>query len=305
MSPDRRPSDPPKSTPLTEPLGRRRFIAWGAALGAASVAGCTASTPDSGGNDGSTEEQAGHFRLLISDQPVAIDEFDSLVVHLDRARVFSADDEDEAEGEMEPTTTSEPSETPTPTETPESTDTPSPTETEEEAAEETDESDNQEGFYAIDLEGESVDLTTLLGEKALSVFEGSLPAGRYTKIELYAASVEGVVDGAKVDVKIPSEKLQIIKPFEVEAGKTVNFVFDITVVRKGPSGGYNLIPVIAKSGVAGKDVEMQEVDPDDTSEDADGSLTSGDDEETEVDGDDQEGPPNDAPVGGQTDTPEA
>ncbi len=57
-------------------------------------------------------------------------------------------------------------------------------------------------------------------------------SGPYSKIELYAESVDGVVDGESVDVKIPSEKLQLTKPFEVVAGESVDFVFDINVVKR-------------------------------------------------------------------------
>jgi len=62
-------------------------------------------------------------------------------------------------------------------------------------------------------------------------------------------------------VKIPSEKLKLVKPFEVAAGESVSFVFDISVVKRGKNNGYNLLPVIGESGVAGKDMEANEIDP--------------------------------------------
>ncbi|MEF8828177.1 MAG: DUF4382 domain-containing protein, partial [Haloarcula sp.] len=131
------------------------------------------------------------------------------------------------------------------------------------------------GFVVHDLDGATVDLTEVVGDKAISVLDGELEAGQYSKIELYAASVDGVVDGESVDVKIPSGKLQIVKSFEVVAGESLEFVFDINVVKKG-NGGYNLLPVISKSGVAGKDVDVEEVGGDDAEDAAD------DAEETEV-----------------------
>ncbi|MFB6361013.1 MAG: DUF4382 domain-containing protein [Halobacteriales archaeon] len=127
---------------------------------------------------------------------------------------------------------------------------------------------DQGGFREIDLDGASVDLTQVVGEKAISVFDGELPEGRYAKIELVASGIDGIVDGGPVDVMIPSGKLQIVKPFEVVAGETLSFVFDINVVKKGQTGDYNLLPVIAKSGVSGNDVEVEEVaqetDPEET-----------------------------------------
>lgn len=70
----------------------------------------------------------------------------------------------------------------------------------------------------------------------------------------------GVVDGETVEVMVPSNRLRIIKPFEIGADEELNFVFDINVVQKGPSGDYNLLPVIGKSGIVGEDVDVEEVD---------------------------------------------
>ena len=80
---------------------RRRFLAIGAGIGATLLAGCSAgsgtagsageSPTDTSAEPATAEDTAtvgGTFRLLISDQPVAIDEFESLDVTLDRARIF-------------------------------------------------------------------------------------------------------------------------------------------------------------------------------------------------------------------------
>jgi len=287
------------------PVRRRRFLALAGSAGAVALAGCSGDggadgngggngddTNGDGGGDTTDSQDVGTFRLLISDQPVAIDEFDSLEVSFDRARVFrSGDDEDEGDAEAgeEATPTATGTATPEGNETAATTDA-TITETpgddaDGEDEEEDDDGDEEDGdgggFSEIDLEGATVDLTQVLGKKALGVFEGGLPAGRYTKIELYAAAVDGIVDGESVDVKIPSGKLQIVKPFEIEAGSTVSFVFDINVVKKG-NNGYNLLPVISESGVAGKDVEVEEVGEDGNDGDDDGN----DDEEDDADGND-------------------
>ncbi|EMA25797.1 DUF4382 domain-containing protein [Haloarcula amylolytica] len=289
-------------------MRRRRFIATGAGVGVGLLAGCSGSS-DSGGSDGtsgdgtsdggSTDEDAmtddggtvGTFRLLISDQPAAIDDFDSLDVSFSRARIFRAKDDeateesaDATETDATETATAEATETATAdsteTETAASTETETVDDAEDEAedGEDTDEEadESEGGFVVRELDGVTVDLTEVVGDKAIGVLDGELEAGRYNKIELYAESVDGVVDGASVDVKIPSEKLQLTKPFEVVAGESVDFVFDINVVKKG-NGGYNLLPVISESGVAGKDVEVEEV-----GEGADADDNDDDDEETEV-----------------------
>jgi len=261
-------------------LERRYFIGIAGGIGAAMLAGCSTrsdtgdasddtegrnDTGDAGDDDAAN---AGTFRLLISDQPVAIDEFDSLDVTFDHARIFreaeSGDEEQDEDG------------------------TESGDEEQDEKAEEEKE---QRRFFTIDLEGSTVDLTRVVGDKAVSIFEGELSEGRYSKIELHAADVDGTVDGGSVAVKIPSEKLQIVKPFEVEAGGTLSFVFDINVVKKGQTGEYNLLPVISESGVDGEDVDVEEIEEGgegDESETEDGESTGA------AQGD---GPPEDDPDG--------
>jgi len=261
-------------------MDRRTFIGSATATGVTLLAGCGGTTgggsTGSGdgtmtGSDGTT---TGTFRLLVSDRPADIDDFDSLDVTLDRARVFRASAEETETAAATENATAATTENATATATEDADDADEAAETDE--ADDEDEADDGEaGFTVFDLDSPTVDLTQVVGEKAVGVLEGKLEPGRYSKVELYAASVEGVVDGETVDVKIPSGKLQIVKPFEVVAGETTEFVFDINVVKKG-NGGYNLLPVISESGVAGEDVDVEEV-----GEDREDAETETDDEETE------------------------
>jgi hypothetical protein len=254
--------------------------------GTALVAGCGGSTDDSGApaEDGTTSgstdtatdstggSTTGSFRLLISDRPADIADFDRLDVTFDRARVHrqpSDDDEtaEDTESETaEETETAEATETATETTTATETATETETDADDESDEDDGEDDSERGFTVFDLDEPTVDLTQVVGEKAIGVLDGRLETGQYSKIELYVSNVEGIVDGESVSVKVPSNKLQIIKPFEITADGTVEFVFDINVVKKG-NGGYNLLPVISESGVAGKDVDVEEVDDEDDSAD--------------------------------------
>ena len=108
----------------------------------------------------------------------------------------------------------------------------------------------------------------MVDEKALPILNTSLETGNYSKLELYVEEVNAVlVSNETADVKIPSEKLQIVKPFEIKKNKTTKFVFDINVVKKGHSNEYNLLPVIAKSGVVGEDVsDVEEVETEEEEE---------------------------------------
>ena len=293
-------------------MRRRAFVTTGLGVGTSLLAGCTSGGGDQGedehtehgGHDDeeATEAQtategsaAARFRLLISDQPAAIGDFDSLTVSFSHARVFGgATSTDEATETATDTVTGEntTAATDTATASPESSatedggggaqpeeedehtddgehDEEEENETEGEHSDdgehdEEEESDDEEasedgGFSEFDLEGQSVDLTEVVGDAAISVLDGELSPGRYTKIELHAADVVGIVDGEEAEVKIPSGKLMLTKPFEVAAGESVDFVFDINVVKRGNGNNYNLLPVIGESGVAGTDVEVEEV----------------------------------------------
>ncbi|MCU4752413.1 DUF4382 domain-containing protein [Halobacteria archaeon AArc-curdl1] len=292
-------------------LKRRTFIGTSSGVGAALLAGCTGASDPSGGNtdsespdsetttdDDSSDESGsvGNFRLLISDLPADIGDFDSLEVSFDRARIFRADKDDDREstddtgsasateaddagGPIDGDQGDDAEGDDTDDEDGNDSDADDPESDGNDDDDTTDGADgddrNGRGFFELDLDGATVDLTQVVGGKAMEVFDGELEAGRYTKIELYAAEIEGIVDGELADVKIPSEKLRIVKPFEVTEDEAVTFVFDINVVRKG-NGGYNLLPVIAKSGIVGEDVEVEEIEPGDEDEDDDDTVDEDD-----------------------------
>lgn len=156
----------------------------------------------------------------------------------------------------------------------------------------------QEGWVEFDLDGATVDLTNVIGETAVPVLEVDLEAGRYSTIHLdvedvtgYAPPIDDDEHGEELDVRVPSNRLRLVRPFEVEAGATAEFVFDIHVVRRGRSGGYNLRPVIGGSGVEGDDVE-----PHDRPDDHGATGRGRDDDDHprgERDRDDNPGRPND------------
>jgi hypothetical protein len=109
-----------------------------------------------------------------------------------------------------------------------------------------------EGGQWIELNPEVkvVDLTLLQGDKAQEIWRGNVPEGRYTKVFIHVSDVSGILKetGRPVSVKLPSERLQISKPFEVTSDSMVSFVYDITVVEAGKSGKYILKPQAGQSG---------------------------------------------------------
>lgn len=166
-----------------------------------------------------TNAGTGQFQLYISDQPAAIDSFDHLNVTVSQVRVFKAS-ENETNSTNSTNTTNE----------------------------------SEAGFETFNV-SETVDLTQLQGDNASSVLEADLEAGNYSKMELEASSINAKVDNNSVDVKLPSEKLQLTKSFEIAPNSTTEFVFDIQVVQRG-NQGYILRPVISQSGTVGEDVEI-------------------------------------------------
>jgi hypothetical protein len=122
-------------------------------------------------------------------------------------------------------------------------------------------SNGSEEVQRVSLNGTSaVDLTQVKNLSAESLINTSLPAGNYSKIELYSERINASADGEDVEVKIPPEKLMLTKPFEIKPNSTTSFVFDIQVVLRGNqqnNQGYILKPVISDSGVAGEDVEVE------------------------------------------------
>ena len=96
-----------------------------------------------------------------------------------------------------------------------------------------------------------VDLKPLVGENALEIWSGNLTAGEYNKVFIYVSDIHGILTedlgGEEADIKLPSNKLQISKPFTI-SDSVVDFVYDITVVKAGKSGKYVLKPQIAESG---------------------------------------------------------
>jgi len=109
--------------------------------------------------------------------------------------------------------------------------------------------------------GVTVDLKDLQDDNATLLWDGQLDDGDYTKVFLYVNDVTGILDvddedgePVEAEVKLPSEKLQISKPFTIssEDGQVVNFVCDVTVVKAGKKdvigGKYILKPQLAASG---------------------------------------------------------
>jgi hypothetical protein len=214
-------------------------------------------------SDGTSGDATGTINFYISDQPGAIEDFRHLNVTIDQVAFQQADGEetdDEAEGENATTT---------------------PTEVDDEAdGNESDMADGDDsGLQTFDVDSRTVDLTRLKGENATLLEEFEVENGSYTQVRISVSEINATLtDGSSADVKLPSEVLRINQEFVVGNNESVDFVYDINVVKRGNSGSYNIKPVAGQSGT---DVPIKRVDDDDEME----SEGGGDDDEgDEMDG---------------------
>jgi hypothetical protein len=112
-----------------------------------------------------------------------------------------------------------------------------------------------------------VDLTHLQGNRAQEIWRGDVPEGQYIKVFIEVSQVSGILWDSfeELEIKLPSSKLQISKPFRVGSGEVTNFVYDLTVVKAGKSGQYILKPQIGQSGA---DQDFIKVEPEEQPEDS-------------------------------------
>ncbi|MCK9356003.1 MAG: DUF4382 domain-containing protein [Dehalococcoidia bacterium] len=107
-----------------------------------------------------------------------------------------------------------------------------------------------------------VNLVGLTGEAAVAVWAGVVPEGDYTKVFLYVDEIWAMPADAEneeeaFEIKLPSNKLQIVMPVAVEGEEPTDFVFDLTVHKAGNSGMYIVKPQLTESG-QGAEYEIQE-----------------------------------------------
>jgi hypothetical protein len=114
-----------------------------------------------------------------------------------------------------------------------------------------------ERWVEFDPEIKAVDLTQLQGDKAHEIWRGDVPAGQYSQVFIYVSEVRGKLKatGQTIEIKLPSHKLHMSKPFQVTADTVTIFTYDLTVVATGHNGKYILKPQIDQSDVQQKPSE--------------------------------------------------
>jgi hypothetical protein len=94
------------------------------------------------------------------------------------------------------------------------------------------------------------DLTRLQGDAYQEMWRGDIPSGDYSKVFIYIDNVRGILKatGKTVEIKLPSQKLQISHSFQISTDTITSFTYDLTVVVAGQKGKYILKPQIDQSG---------------------------------------------------------
>lgn len=109
-------------------------------------------------------------------------------------------------------------------------------------------------WVEFDPEVEQVDLTLLKGDNVLEIWRGDVPEGQYTKVFIQVIDVLGILKetGQMVEIKLPSQKLQIPIPFQITTDVVTSFTYDLTVIATGNQQSgikYILKPQIDQSSV--------------------------------------------------------
>lgn len=220
----------------------RRTLAVLLIAGLVALAGCSAG-PGTGNEDPANGGSSGTatINFWVSDQPGAMDDFESLNVTVTRVAFKPANrTANESMNDSE------------------------------------NDSEAGSGWVEHDVNDTTVDLTELRGENASLVDSVEVPNGTYTKTVMYVSEVDGTTtDGEHPNVKLPSEKLQLDSEFTAGTNESVDFVFDIKVTKAGNSGKYVIRPVISQSGTDQPIEDVNERADDADSDDGDDGDDSG------------------------------
>ncbi len=111
-----------------------------------------------------------------------------------------------------------------------------------------------ERWVEFEPEVKTVDVAQLQGDKAQEIWRGDVPVGQYSQAFIYVSEVRGKLKatGQTIEIKLPSRKLHLSKPFEVTADAVTSFTYDLTVVATGRNGKYILKPQVDQSGAQQK-----------------------------------------------------
>lgn len=109
------------------------------------------------------------------------------------------------------------------------------------------EKEEEEGnwFEAV-KEAKTFDLITIKGVKEF-LGTAELRAGKYTQVRLQVDKALVTIDGKEYDLTVPSDKLKLVREFEIAEGKTTTLTLDFDAkdsIYDAGKGDYKLKPTI-------------------------------------------------------------
>ncbi|TQQ83120.1 DUF4382 domain-containing protein [Halonotius terrestris] len=226
------------------------------------LAGCAGSSDETSSEDGSDDTAFGTLSTSVTDQPNAIDDFESLTVTLAGIWIKPAggdggseemDDEEmnDSDGSMNESEMNGSDD--------EMNESDEEMDEEEMEDEEMDEEGDDAGRRYIEFEEpQEADLVQLQGSSTKLIDETEVEAGDYEFLQLDVSGTEGVLtDGSDANVTTPGEApLKFNKSFEVRAEETTRFIADFAPNRTG-NGRYIIRPVATSTTVLYGDEEYQ------------------------------------------------
>ena len=102
------------------------------------------------------------------------------------------------------------------------------------------------GWYTVVEESQMFDLIELKDVKEV-LGSVELKVGRYTQIRLHIDDALVTIDGIEHELKIPSNKIQLISPFSINENKTTTLTLDFVVeesIHETGNGKYIMKPTI-------------------------------------------------------------
>ena len=93
----------------------------------------------------------------------------------------------------------------------------------------------QEEWIEFTPSTQEFNLALLPGDTTQVLWQGNVPLGEYTRVVIEVGQVTGVLEATSetIEIKLPSDKLQLKIPFNVSADSVTSFTFDLTVVNTG------------------------------------------------------------------------
>jgi len=112
-------------------------------------------------------------------------------------------------------------------------------------ANESENATTEESWFTVINETKTFDLVAIQGQK-MDLGTETLGVGRYTQVRLQVIDAKIKINGTEYNLTVPSEKIKLIKGFNIEENKTTTLTLDFnlneSVIKAGEK--YNFKPTI-------------------------------------------------------------